>query len=253
MVRDQELDAMQQALCDHPLYDHLQTLADLRVFMQHHVFAVWDFMSLAKRLQQALSGWTVPWIPAQIPGHYTRLIHEIMLDEESDDDGQGGVASHFQLYLAAMREIEADTAPILTYCETVRQGADPFRALEHPKVPPAVRPFVRCTLEIACSAPVHVVAAAFFFGREAIIPGMFTALVRQWRTEGLPVERLAYYLHRHIAVDGDRHGPRAAALVNDLCGDDEQAWQAVQTVAKHVLQQRLTLWDQIADQLSKPR
>ena len=77
------------------------------------MYAVWDFMSLLKYLQNALAPAKVPWVPPAFP-EAARLINEIVLDEETDtmttcQSKLGEPMSHFELYLTAMEEIRADT------------------------------------------------------------------------------------------------------------------------------------------------
>src|SRR2546425_11084063 len=93
------------------LEEEIDRLDSLRLFMEHHAFAVWDFMSLLKALQRRLCCVEVPWLPAVDPLG-SRLVNEIVLAEESDDDGRGGFASHFDLYHRAMTRCGANSAPI---------------------------------------------------------------------------------------------------------------------------------------------
>jgi hypothetical protein len=89
--------------------------------MESHVFAVWDFQSLLKAMQQRLTCTSIPWVPTP-DAEARRLVNEIVLDEESDALPEGGSASHFELYLHGMRNAGADTGPIDRMIETLRAG-----------------------------------------------------------------------------------------------------------------------------------
>src|ERR1700746_1467034 len=102
------LSSLRAALLDHPIYTHVASVGDLRRFMEDHVFAVWDFMSLLKRLQQDMTCITVPWFPAD-NAKAARLINDIVIGEETDVGPDGSYMSHLALYLRAMRDIGPTT------------------------------------------------------------------------------------------------------------------------------------------------
>jgi predicted protein tyrosine phosphatase len=98
-----------QALLTHPLYKKVERLDQLQLFTEQHVYAVFDFMSLLKTLQQLLTCVQVPWVPVGTPN--TRyLINEIVLGEESDVDEHGVRMSHFEMYVKAMQQLGASTS-----------------------------------------------------------------------------------------------------------------------------------------------
>ncbi|OLF56702.1 DUF3050 domain-containing protein [Pseudomonas chlororaphis] len=236
------LDARKTILGNHPIFAEINTLAVLQRFMQTHVFAVWDFMSLTKRLQQELTCVRLPWLPPQDP-QAARLINEIVLGEESDDRPGQGHYSHFELYLDAMREIGASTRAVERFVALQREGVSFDTALQSVEADPAARAFVRQTVHTAVQAPAHCVAAAFLHGRESVIPPMFQRILDDW---GIGIEQaptFRYYLQRHIEVDSDDHGPAAQRLLERLVDGDPQRQQEAYAAAIAAVDSRIALWD----------
>ena len=240
-----QLQPARQRMVSHPLYGRIQTLDDLRVFMAHHVFAVWDFMSLLKALQRDLTCVTLPWVPQGNPAT-RRLINEIVLEEETDVDPEGRPTSHFELYLRAMREAGADTAPAERLLAALAAGAGVPAALAAAGAPACVQAFVNHTFSVIAAGQPHAVAAAFTFGREDVIPDMFRQLVADLahRFPG-QLDTFIYYLNRHIELDEDHHAPLAHQMVRDLCGTDPTRWQQATEVARQGMAARASLWDGI--------
>ncbi len=237
-----EFDVARAELVDHPLYAQITTEDRLRVFMKHHVFAVWDFFSLLKRLQREVTTVTVPWQPR---GHaeHGRFILEIVLAEETDEDIGGGYISHFELYRRAMQELGADTGPIDAFLAALDSGVGPQEALKDERIPVSVREFVTHTLDVAMNGAPHEVASSFCHGRENLLPDVFSA-VRANVDESLrnaPVFR--HYLDRHIALDHDEHGPLALRLLAALCDGDPQREAEADAVSLAAIKARIGLWD----------
>ncbi|MBY6038346.1 DUF3050 domain-containing protein [Fictibacillus nanhaiensis] len=246
----EELIEVRDRLLSHPLYKEMKTPERIRVLMKHHVFAVWDFMSLLKKLQQELTGITLPWMPQPHP-EYARFINEIVLGEETDENGEGGFISHFELYLKSMNEVGADNSLMENYMERVSRGEDPIEALKSCNVPKSVEGFVTHSMTLAMKGKPHEVAAAFFFGREDLIPDMFQTLVDEVEANGVDAKTLKYYLHRHIELDGDEHGPLAERLLLSLCGEDESKVEEAKKTAQEALEYRIMMWDGVLQEIEE--
>jgi hypothetical protein len=235
-----------QALLDHGIYRQIRGLEGLRRFMEHHVFAVWDFMSLLKALQRRICCVDVPWIPSSSPTA-CRLINEIVLGEESDEDAEGGHSSHFELYHRAMQQCGASTTLLDGFLNAVREGQPVLSALRAANIGQTVSRFLRHTFEIVESNDICAIASAFTFGREDLLPSVFRKIVEELNTEEHGrLGRFRYYLNRHIQLDDDEHGPMAERLVANLCGTNAGKWEAAEEAASHALQARLDLWDSIS-------
>lgn len=238
-------------LLAHPLYARMASLDDVRVFMASHVFAVWDFMSLLKRLQRDLTCVTVPWVPVG-DAEVRFLINEIVCGEESDVDPKGTHIAHFDLYLRAMCEAGADASPVEQALASVRAGGSTAAALVSAGVPAAAAAFSGATFALATNGKSHEVAAAFTFGREDLIPDMFTELVTRLSRE-FPgkLDTFRYYLERHIEIDGGHHGAISLRMVELLCGDDDRKWAEAADAAVAAIESRLALWDGIITQFGR--
>jgi Protein of unknown function (DUF3050) len=249
----ERLAPIRTALLNHAIYREIDRLDSLRLFMEHHVFAVWDFMSLLKALQRRLSCVEVPWLPALDPLG-SRLVNEIVVAEESDEDGQGGFASHFELYHRAMTRAGANTAPIDGFLDELRRGKPVSAALQSPETPECARPFVRQTFDIIEGGNLCSIAATFTFGREDLLPTVFQRIVDELNVEaGEELEDFNYYLNRHIGLDSDEHGPMANRLLSSLCGTDESRWQAAEQAAVDCLEARRALWNGIYDAIRRKK
>ena len=240
---------LRKELVDHKLYLAVESKAQLRAFMEQHVFAVWDFMSLTKRLQRDLTCVDLPWMPAK-DATLARFINEIVHCEESDEGLDGAAASHLELYLSAMQEVGADTAPFLAFMEAMNQGESITTALSKADAPDYVKQFVTRTIDIAINAPGIVVASDFLYGREDIIPDMFARILENWGKDKESAPLFAYYLERHIEVDGDSHGPAGRQMLQTLAGECEAAWQQAGDAAMAAIRARIALWDGVYASIS---
>lgn len=240
-----KIQPLREQLMDHPVYTMVDSVKRLRVFMEQHVFAVWDFMSLLKALQLSHTGISVPWVPNS-NRTIARFVNEIVLGEETDEDGHGGYISHFELYRDAMHQIGASTMPIDSLVSSLKCGVDMEHALIVSGAKTGARQFVRTTWSIVTAAKSHCIAAAFSLGREDVIPDMFRKFIDSLDDDSPgQFERMKYYLRRHIEVDEGSHGPMALKTICELCGNDTKRWGEATDAASAALRARIQLWDAI--------
>ncbi|RTZ00004.1 DUF3050 domain-containing protein [Flavobacterium sp. RSP49] len=237
-----------ELLLHHPLYKKVKTIEDLQCFLENHIYAVWDFMSLLKALQSKLTCTTTPWFATQNP--QTRyLINEIVLAEESDLTIDGRRLSHYEMYIEAMQSCGANTEGIEHFLTEVDSLQNIFVAIKTSTLHPNIKAFLDFTFRVIEEGKSHEIAAAFTFGREDLIPSMFTAILKNFQ-ENFPetdLSKLIYYFERHIELDADEHGPMAMKMITELCGTDAQKWSDVEEVSKLALEKRIGLWDAIEE------
>jgi hypothetical protein len=246
-----QIAAEYEVLSNHPVFDALQTIEDLHVLMESHVFAVWDFMSLLKRVQRELTCMDLPWTP---PASVTaaRHINEIVLGEETDEAPGGKYMSHHELYTTGMREVGANPAVIETFIGLLQSGEAVDAALEKASVNPVAARFVRATLNTAMNGTLPQVLGSFFYGRENVIPHMFRGLLARWKIGTGQAPVFVFYLERHIQLDSERHGPLAEAIITELVQDDESKLALLKSAVAAVRERR-AFWDGMLEHLKARR
>ncbi len=224
-------------LKNHILYSSIKTEQHLHLFMEHHVFAVWDFMSVLKSLQKEFTCVEIPWRPKP-NGNLSRLLNEIVLAEES-------------MYYHAMKEAGAETKKIENFL-TELDNSDLKNSLIKSSAPKAAKDFVLDTFRYVVMNKPHLTATIFTLGREEIIPDMFRELVEDLESNSSgQYKSFIYYLDRHIGLDEDEHTPLALKMIKEICGDDEQKWKESIDCGKNVMRSRIKFWDQILFEIKK--
>ena len=243
------IEPLRQEIINHKVYSVINDIEDLKIFMQYHVYAVWDFMSLLKSLQIGLTSTTTPWFP--VGNANTRyLINEIVTGEESDVDSNGIRKSHYEMYLEAMEQSGADITAVNKFTDALKATGSFEAAYRTADVPKEAREFMDFSFEVIDGKLSHLQSAAFTFGREDLIPNMFISIVRDLNQK-FPGELslIKYYLERHIEVDGDHHSHLALEMTAELCGENEAYWKAAEEISLGALQQRINLWNGVYDEI----
>ena len=244
---------LQNNLRNHPVYKSIETLEDLRCFVEHHIYSVWDFMSLVKYIQSEISPSIYPWFPNN-HGNLRRFINEIVLEEESDETiFKGKYLSHFEIYQKAMDEIGADTKTSKLFIELVRNKGITAIINSSSYIPDCAQKFIGTTFDFINTKKLHIVTSAFTYGRETIVPIMFRSIMKKLGVQENECPTFFYYINRHIEVDDIKHGPIAISLLEKICNNNEEKKSEALETAITALQSRIDFWDKILILINKKK
>lgn len=227
----------------HPLYHEISSIDHLRLFMEQHVFAVWDFMCLLKELHRRIVSTSAPWFPPK-DALSANLISSILVEEEGDltEDGTE-YASHYDIYLQAMKKISADIQPIKKLQSLLMKGSTIKEVFQQLLLKQSTKEFVLTTFSFfECEA--HELAAAFVYGREGITGAMFSPLITQLEVEmkhhnQSQFSTLIYYFKRHVELDSNDHFPKAIRMLSNLVNGDEKKLKEAENAAVKALTARI--------------
>ena len=245
----QNLEPLKSKLKNHNLYNIINTQEDLKIFCESHVFAVWDFMSLLKKLQVELTSINIPWMPSN-NSEVSKLINEIVAGEETDENLDGSAISHYEMYINAINDIGVDTNLISNQISSLNDINTIIDDINKLDIDDYIKEFLKFTFRIINNDKTHEIASAFTFGREDLIPDMFIPLLEKINSsDNTRIDKLIYYFKRHIEVDGDMHGPMAMKMLSFLCSDDETKINESLVASKDALKVRIALWDGIENKI----
>ena len=143
-----------------------------------------------------------------------------------------------------MEEIEAETATINHFVSGIKDLDSIGNYIKKSDLNSAIKSFLNFSFLTIEGWKSHEIAAAFTFGREEIIPDMFIEIIQQTeKTNKISLDKINYYLQRHIDLDGDEHGPLAHEMIVGLCKNDSKKWEEVIDISKKALKERIQLWD----------
>ncbi len=80
---------------------------------------------------------------------------------------------------------------------------------------------------------------------------MFTKLVKTVEDSKLDCRTLKYYLHRHIEIDGNDHGPKSANLLVFLGEKYDPDYKDILEGALNAIDHRVLLWDGILAEINQ--
>jgi len=235
-----------QILEAHKLYDRIYDEYSLRLFVEHHVICVWTYNYLLRNIYQELVNSIQP-LNSQTQKEAIRLTSEIILEEELEEQGDGSLQSHLEIYLEAMQDLGADIGPIVSFFDMQENGVTWQSALKQARFPQEVTRYARRMSEYF-QRPLHERAAILFYEGEPYIPDSFLHRLGQLSPR-LPVHRLLDYFERHIEGLKRPGFSATGRLVEIFCADDEHLNQEAERAAEEAMNARIELWNHLTNQI----
>jgi hypothetical protein len=154
------------------LYSCIKTEDDFRVFMENHIFTIWDYMSLLKALENSFRNDSLPWFPSR-NAKSLKTLHEVVCQEEFASDGKGEIKSNFEMYLETMEEIGANTSDILNVLSHARSIDIIQEALTLSNNNVESSYYTRFIYNIIKSGKPHLMATVLALSKETSFPSLF--------------------------------------------------------------------------------
>ena len=233
-----------QILESHKLYERIYNEQALRLFVEHHVICVWAYNFLLRQIHQEVVALVHP-LNSQAQKEAIRLVSKIILEEEVEEQHDGSLLSHLEIYLEAMQDLGADISPVVCFFDMQEAGYTWQEALKHANFSAPVALYARKISRLA-QQPIHERAAALFYEGEPYIPDSFLEQLGQMGTKA-KVNRLLDYFERHIEGLKRPGFSASGRLVEIFCGDNELLNEDAEKAAEQAMKNRIELWDHLLE------
>ncbi|NVJ59807.1 MAG: DUF3050 domain-containing protein [Gammaproteobacteria bacterium] len=243
---------LDNSLNNHPLFNCIHFIEDLKVFMEHHIFTVWGYLSLLKAMQCNLTCASAPWIPVGDPS-IRRMINELVCREESNE--LVGGLSTFEWYLQSMSDCNANTSSINKMIDSLSHGEHSFLDLSYLSSP--LKNYIITIQQIIKNGSLREIAAAFSAEQSVRLPKPFikatSSLNKQHpkQTKSFHYYIKSYYQERYVKEDFTKHGTLTLSLLVRLCNNNNNKYRDCLSVIEQILESKLLLWNSIFSLLNQ--
>lgn len=246
---EQNLKQKTTAVEAHPVFEELESIHHIRMFLEFHVYAVWDFMTLLEAFQNP-EGRTQPWMPPVGYKFADDFVHRVGYREMAC----GRPETHFDEYYGAMRLLNAEMQDIAILLDAIEEGYSTEEALNMANPPAEARQHVQTTLDIAETGNPTRIAGAILARRDIIPDGFSADLCRVLKsiTPNQPesatvVPDCFAAFDQPMEFDWEQHANR---VLHDVRIDSTDAGrQTLIDSAKEMTDARLTLLDGIENKI----
>lgn len=246
----QELKPTIETVERHPVFTQFETFDGVRMFLEHFVYAVWDFKVLVEAFRN----------PEEEPNPFPGPSEILPLAEDKDwiyemshfDTVNRGNPSfahlrpYHSLFIQSMEVFGANQREVITLMQLLEEGEDLNRALERMSIPAESETHLRTTWNIIQTDELARIAGALALGRRDIIPPEFPKRAKDLHPRSIDfVDAPFTDFRRGMELDRVEHVERI--LTDSRLPEN---WERkAEEGAQEMLEARLNLLDGIMDKI----
>ncbi|KOY51772.1 DUF3050 domain-containing protein [Polaribacter dokdonensis] len=247
----ENLDSSSYQTCNLELYSSIENKKDVKSFMENHIFAIWDYMSLMRALENNLRDNSVPWFPSN-NGKNLKILYKILDEEEYTIDASGSVKSYFEMYLEAMEEIGANTSDILNILSHSKTINLIDEALNLTGMNIESFYYTRFIYTIIKSQKPHLMAIVFALSKELVSKVLILEDFCR-KDFSNKYDKTLFLINKLKAVNSKNYNSNAFKLASDFIGEDPQKLMEAKRAALNCVRYRDLHIEGIARSIQKQK